>query len=182
MTKKPTFSVRLAKLPCACGGVLQPFKLQGKYDASIELGISAVVRGAVFLLKCNRCGGLSLAGSMLDALSDEAVLLLLKLDRCLSGGEARFLRKAALAIGQEELARALGLTRVTVARWECGQSLSPPHDFQLRGLVLGRLCKAGRFAGRWKKRREELTALIPVLEAARTAQAPRSPPPLQLAA
>ncbi|MGC4118723.1 MAG: helix-turn-helix transcriptional regulator [Myxococcales bacterium] len=138
--------------------------------------------GEVLLVKCDHCQEVSLPGAMLEALSDEAVLVLLGLDRCLSGGEARFLRKTAVGLGQEDLARALGLTRVTVARWEGEQSLSPQQDFQLRGLVLARLYKESRFAGRWKKRRQRIADLLPVLEAARTAEAPSHPPPLRLAA
>lgn len=183
MKKKNSFKVFVTPMPCSCGGTLRPCKLDGEKDVSTELGIPAVVVGSFVLLTCDRCNGASLAGSMLEVLSDEATMLLLKLDRRLSGAEARFLRKAALGVGQEELAQLLGLTRVTVARWEGARSLSAPHDFELRSLVLGHLCKASRLGGKWHRRHDELVRLMSqVLESARTAEAPARPPPLRLAA
>lgn len=170
----------MADVPCSCGGFLRACKFSGDYDVSTELGLPAVVRGAMGL-KCTRCGGSSLAGSVLEALSDDAVLLLLKLDRRLSGAEARFLRKAALGLGQADLAKSLGLTRVTVARWEGDDSLSAQHDFLLRALTLARLSRKALRPGRWKSRRCELTSLvITALDAARTTAAPQRRPPLRL--
>lgn len=134
--------------------------------------------------RCGKCGRVALPGKMLEALSDEAVLVLLRLERCLSGAEAKFLRKAALRIGQEELARRLGVTRVTVARWEGSRSLSGEHDFQLRGLIAAYLLKISRLGpSAWKKRRAELLEVLSsVLEAARTDEAPARPAPLRLPA
>jgi hypothetical protein len=122
----------------------------------------------------------ALAGSLLEAMADEAALVLLGQDRLLSGAEARFLRKTILAVRQDDLAGLMGITRVTVARWETAQSLTPQQDFGLRGLLLGHLCKASHLARRWKRQRARVTALLPVLEAARTTEAPAHLPPLQL--
>ena len=184
MTKNRTFSVTVRSLPCSCGGMLRPAKMKGKYDATAELGIKSEITGAWLAARCDRCGQLALPGRMLEELSDEAVLQLLKLDRLLSGAESKFLRKAALGIGQEELAKRLGITRVTVARWEGSRSLSAEHDFQLRGLIGGQLLSASRLGpGRWKRRRAELVELVTgVLVAARSDLAPANPPPLRIAA
>jgi len=173
----------LTNLPCSCGGVLRPHRMKGEYDASVELGLPTVVTGSWLVERCDKCGGVSLPGAMLEALSDEAVLLLLKLERRLSGAEAKFLRKAALGVGQEELARRLGVTRVTVARWEGERSLSAPHDFELRGHVAADLLKKTRIGGGWwRQRRAKLVELVTgVLESARSAEAPKRPPPLRLA-
>ena len=180
---KPQWKVALTNFPCSCGGVLRPYKVNGEYDATTEMGLPMLVSGSILLVKCDRCEGVALPGSLLETLSDEAVLVLLKLQRRLSGAEAKFLRKAALAISQEELSSLLGVTRVTVARWEGEQSLSAPHDFELRGLIVARLLSMSRLGGRWKRRRAELSSLVTrVLGSVRTVEAPASPPPLSIAA
>ena len=181
---KPQWKVILTNLPCSCGGVLRPYKLNGEYDATAEMGLPTLVRGSILLVKCDQCEGVALPGSLLETLSDEAVLVLLKLQRRLSGPEAKFLRKAALAIGQEELSSLLGVTRVTVARWEGQQSLSAPQDFELRGLIVARLLSMSQLGNsRWKRRRVELSSLVTkVLDSVRTVEAPASPPPLSIAA
>ncbi|HVE85247.1 MAG TPA: hypothetical protein VND93_20485, partial [Myxococcales bacterium] len=102
----------------------------------------------------------------------------------ISGIEAKFLRKAALAIGQQELGRCLGVSRPTVARWEGDSSLSAEHDLQLRNHVVLHLLRLAQFPGTWKKHRSELLRLVRsgAIEGARTAEAPRKLPPLRLAA
>ena len=164
--------------------MLRPHKMSGKYDASVELGTPAEVNGDWVGLRCDKCGHQALPGRLLEVLSEEAVLAMLTVDRCLSGNEAKFLRKAALGVGQEELARRLGITRVTVARWEGRRSLSAEHDFELRSLVMGQLLKTSLVGPTaWKKHRPRLVQLLPkVLEGARPSQAPARPPPLRIAA
>jgi DNA-binding transcriptional regulator YiaG len=179
---KKSLTVRLMDLRCSCGGTLHPFKFEGGYDATIELGLPALAKGSFWVVKCDRCKSEALPGTMLEFLSEEAVLLLLKLGRRLSGVEARFLRKAAVAIGQADLADRLGVTRVTVARWEGSKSLSAEHDFQLRALVLHHLVKKSRMAGAWKKHRSALIGILTNDDMARKQEAPRKPPPLRLAA
>lgn len=184
MANKRTFSVTVTTLPCSCGGLLRPHRISGKYDATIELGIPAEVSGAWMGLRCDRCRKVALPGKLLEVLSEEAILQLLKLDRCLSGRESQFLRKAALGIGQVELARRLGLTRVTVARWEARRSLSGEHDFELRALIAFHLLKVSRLGpSPWKKRGPQLLELVTGdLDSARTSEAPARPPPLRIAA
>lgn len=182
MKKAKRFSVFVTRLPCSCGGVLAGYKHQGEYDVSAELGLPALATGTMILLRCDRCGEMSMTGSMLDALVDSAALAVLGASRCLSGAEAKFLRKAALGLGQEELAKMLSLTRVTITRWEAEQSLSPSQDFDFRALVLGQLFKAARLGKRWKKHLPELRELTAILESARREPAPASPQPLLLAA
>ncbi len=185
MGKGRSFKVVLSNLPCSCGGTLRPHRLGGiEYDASAELGIPTLITGSWMVLKCDRCGEIALPGAMLEALSAEAVLLLLGLDRRVSGTEAKFLRKAALGVGQEELGNRLGVSRPTVARWEAEASLSPEHDLQLRNYVLLHLLRTAQFRSEWKKGRPKLLQLVKarVIEEARSTKAPRVIPPLRLAA
>ena len=182
MSRERTFSVTVTNLPCSCGGTLHPFRGKGELDISVELGIPSYIAGEWMGLRCDECGEVSLPGSMLDQVSNEAVLVLLRLERRLSGVEARFLRKAALAITQEELATRLGLSRPTVARWEADRSLSGEHDFQLRSFVALNLLKKSRHKpGAWASRRRELIELVADhLDAARSEEAPLELPPLRL--
>ncbi len=111
-------------------------------------------------------------------------MALLELSRRLSGAEARFLRKAALGIAQEELASRFGITRVTVARWETRRSLSAEQDYELRAHVAAELLELGkRGMAPWKSRRTALLELLTsILRAARTKAAPAALRPLRLAA
>jgi transcriptional regulator with XRE-family HTH domain len=54
----------------------------------------------------------------------------------LGADEARFLRKAVLGLTQEQLAKRMGINKVTVADWERGERLlSKEHDYELRGIA-----------------------------------------------
>ena len=169
--------------PCPCGGTLRPIKRK-EYDASVEIGIPLLLTGDVLGLGCENCGAVAIPGRVLEAATEEAVELVLRLGRLLSGREAKFLRKAALGLGQEELANKLGLSRPTVARWEAEKSLSAEHDFELRGLVLGVLLQRSRSgAPPWSRRHSALVQLATdILPGARSSPAPDDLPPLRIAA
>ena len=172
-------SVAASPVPCSCGGSLRRQRMSGRYDVTAELGLPAELVGLWEVLRCDSCEKSALAGGVLEAVSDEAVRMLLELPRCLSGAEARFLRKAALAIGQEELAQRLGITRVTVARWEGSRSLSAEHDFELRALVGAQLIRRGQ--GELKKSQAKLIELVTgALASARKNRAPARPPALRI--
>lgn len=183
MATKRHITVTVTNVPCSCGGTMEPFEVEGEYDASVELGIRAIALGTFMVLRCGRCGEVALPGRMLETLSNEGVLLLLGLDRRLSGAEARFLRKAGMALGQQGLAERLGVTRVTVARWEAEKSLSPEHDFALRSLVGHHLLKLGGLGTRpWSQRRGQLIKAVTNLDSAKVKAAPARPSPLRIAA
>lgn len=82
--------------------------------------------------------GETVAFSALDTLHKEIALNLCVLPSRLQGQHVRFLRKH-LGLSQKELADALGIQRVTVARWEQEHNKSIPGgtDRALRVLVLG---------------------------------------------
>jgi DNA-binding transcriptional regulator YiaG len=123
-------------------------------------------------------------GDKLEAAGDDAILLVLQLERRLSGREAAFLRKAALGIGQEVLARKLGVSRPTVARWEGATSLPAEHDLVLRGLILGHLLQQAKSGNeRWIHHRSKFFDIaVGVLGEARRNRAPAKPRPFRIAA
>jgi DNA-binding transcriptional regulator YiaG len=152
------------------------------YDASVEVGIPLILTGHLPALRCERCGAVAIMGYTLERARDEAVMLVVKLERQLSGREAVFLRKAALKMGQGVLARSIGVSRPTVARWEGSKSVPAEHDLALRGLVLGSLLRQAQSGtAPWNQRRSELIEIAAeVLPEARRARAPASPRPLKL--
>lgn len=161
---------------------MKPDHFESDYDLSVEFGLPVHVTGRWVALRCDRCGEVAIPGVMLEELSAETVLVLLRFERCLSGREARFLRKAALCEGQEALARRLGVSRITVARWEAESSLSPEHDLALRGVVLAHLAKQANVGlAPWKKHRRQVVPLLTtVLDSARSMPAPLTPEPIRL--
>jgi hypothetical protein len=123
-------------------------------------------------------------GDRLEAAGEDAVLLVLQLERRLSGREAAFLRKAALGMGQAVLARKVGVSRPTVARWEGATSLPAEHDLVLRGLALGHLLRQAKAGNEpWIGHRDELFDVAAgVLAEARRVKAPAKPRPFRIAA
>jgi DNA-binding transcriptional regulator YiaG len=154
------------------------------YDATAELGLPVVLTGRLRLLKCGSCGSLAAPGHLLENAAQSAVLALLEKESLLSGREAQFLRKAALSVGQVELAERLGVSRPTVARWEAEAALSSEHDFELKGLVLGELLAQSREKrSEWRHYGKKLLALAAqVMRSARRRPPARPTRPLRLAA
>jgi DNA-binding transcriptional regulator YiaG len=171
----------LTRVPCTCGGTMVPVKAR-RYDVSAELGIGVVLVGDVVGVECDRCKAFAIAGPVLESAAEMVVVKLLELERRVSGAEARFLRNAALGIGQAELAERLGVSRPTVARWEAARSLSAEHDFELRSVVVGEILTRARL-GTAKVSRAEVVALAGYsLKEARRKAAPKRIPPLRLPA
>jgi transcriptional regulator with XRE-family HTH domain len=178
------FAARTAtSLPCPCGGILVPTTLR-EFDASPLLGIPVLLKGHLPGLRCPNCGSVIVAGGALELASHEAVLVLLNLPRRLAGSEARFLRKAALELGQKQLASRLGLSRPTVARWETATSLAADQDFALRGLAIGELLRRARLDDSpWRREHARLLSIAEtVLREARNTKAPQRIRPLRIAA
>lgn len=174
--------VFLPKTPCQCGGTLSPHKVE-EYDASVDLGLPVTVTGEVPGLLCDSCDDFAVSGTLLELASEIAITDLLDLSRRLSGREAGFLRKAAVGIGQAELANKLGVSRATVARWEASKSLSSTQDFELRSVVMGHLLTRARIGPRQNKNREAMIGLAKrVLAGVRQRAAPKNPPRLRIAA
>ena len=119
---------------CECGGELRPTKFD-VYDFSDYVGFKVTVSGADGF-KCTKCGGETVDGSLVNAVMTYTIVQVAKSPRLLNGAEARFLRHSLHAT-QEELARNMGIDRVTVADWERGaKQISPQHDFILRTFAM----------------------------------------------
>lgn len=108
------------KMPiCApCGGDTRLETMT--YDLGPLLGLVHVTVENMPLVKCQKCGSVSVFGGILEfaALSIAAEML----SRAeLEPMEIRFLRKR-LGYTQEDLAQHLGVDRATVNRWEAGPS------------------------------------------------------------
>ena len=98
---------------------------------------------AMPVIVCQRCGAEMLDGADLERVRQHLASHFLASPNRLGSEEARYLRKSLL-LTQAELAKRIGITRVTVARWETGNgSISPQNDFILRGLVLAQLLRSG---------------------------------------
>jgi len=144
-------------------------------------GIPAILHGDLPGNRCARCGSRSIPGHVIENAANEAVLMILEVNRRLSGIEARFLRKSALRIGEAELARRFGIPTQVVRSWEASMSLAPDRDFALRSLVVG--CLLGEAdAGRRFNPKDILHAACESLQSTRRRRAPRRPRPLKIAA
>jgi hypothetical protein len=163
-----------AEMPCTCGGTMKRVQETGERDVTDLIGIPSVLTGKFTVLRCERCGEVSLPGFLLEEVAWSAVLMLLRLPRRLAGIEAQFLRKAAFMLTPQELAEKAGVAVEAVRAWEAARSLSPREDFELRSLVLGRLLRVSRDGKQpWARFKAELLRLSEdVLEGIRGTAAP----------
>ena len=119
---------------CECGGHLRVATLP-EYDFSDYVGFKLTLT-KIPGLRCDKCHGETLSGSMITRVLNLTTTRISSSPRRLHGAEARYLRKT-LGVTQEELATRMGINRVTVAKWECGdEQISPQHDYILRGMIL----------------------------------------------
>ncbi len=59
----------------------------------------------------------------------------------LHGSAAAFIRVRFFRMNQEDFAKAIGVSRTSVTRWEAAHRLLPMQDYLLRAYVLGSLAK-----------------------------------------
>lgn len=86
------------------------------HDVSALVGLDQVFIVKATVLRCDRCRAVSLDGSVVEALVSALARVVVGQDE-LRPKEVRFLREL-LGMTQAQLAERLGVTRVTVARWE----------------------------------------------------------------
>jgi DNA-binding transcriptional regulator YiaG len=112
-------------------------------DVGELLGLRSVVVQKVRALTCPKGHEPLVAGDLLETLQSAVVDQMLGGNFPLGGIEIRFLRKA-LGFTQQRLADLLGVTRVTVARWEAleEEQVDMPVSIALR-TVLGANAPAG---------------------------------------
>ena len=129
------------QLVCECGGRLLATTLV-RYDFSPYVGFEVILNG-MDGLKCNKCGGETIPGEMVDQVLIYTVVEIAKQPRRLNSAEARYLRHSIEAT-QEGLATMMGIIRGTVAKWEAeGGEISVQHDFMLRVFALTKLIAKG---------------------------------------
>ncbi len=77
----------------------------------------------------------SLDGQVLESIRFALAHAAIELEARLHADLARYLRRY-MGLTQQELADRMGITRVTVARWEGGEEpISPQNDYVLRGIA-----------------------------------------------
>lgn len=123
---------------CECGGRLRPAILRD-YDFSGYAGMPVRLE-AVPGLRCAACAGEALEGGAINLLLKIMVVEIAKKSERLTADEAKFMRRILMGT-QQELATRMGIARETVAKWECGETISPQHDLILRIFVLAPLVR-----------------------------------------
>jgi DNA-binding transcriptional regulator YiaG len=108
------------------------------HDVSALVGLDQVFLVKTTALACDRCGSVSLDGSVVEALIESLARIIVGQDE-LRPKEVRFLREL-LGMTQAALAERLGVTRVTVARWETAEGdVGTVSSLALRTLVAWQL-------------------------------------------
>lgn len=121
--------------PCEeCGGttVVEPDAVRG-YAIG---GLPHVALHGVRVIRCERCGAESVVIPKIAQLHRVLADLFVKQPRMLAPVEVRFLRKH-VGMSTADFARAMGVARETVSRWESGSApMGQVADRLLRLLVL----------------------------------------------
>jgi putative zinc finger/helix-turn-helix YgiT family protein len=120
-----------------CGGRMEATEGTHRYD---ESGLKNVLLMNVPIYKCVSCGETEVEIPGMEELHFLLGLLILYKPTRLTRDEVRYLRKH-MGRSQEELASDLGVTRITVTRWESGRTLRVDQDKHLRRLYIDRKSK-----------------------------------------
>jgi DNA-binding XRE family transcriptional regulator len=116
-----------------------------EYEAGAIFGLKRVRLRHVPALVCDRCGAVMLPGKVLDHVQETLATCIAQNSEDLVPSAFRFLRKH-FGMTQAILAERLGVTRLTVHRWESGEvSIGRTGSLAMRTFVL--LPKLRRPAG-----------------------------------
>ncbi|RMG53576.1 MAG: helix-turn-helix domain-containing protein [Acidobacteria bacterium] len=112
-----------------CGKRMRKEKGDYKY---VESGLRNIILHRIEIYRCRHCGEVIPKIPQVKELHRAIAEHLFKKDSLLSGEEIRFLRKQ-MDLRAVDLAAILGVTKVTVSRWETGKErISPPADRAIR--------------------------------------------------
>lgn len=100
-----------------------------------ESGLKNILLINIPIWKCNHCGETAVEIPGMEELHKLLAIIVVLKPTGLQKEEIRFLRKH-LGYSQDELAEKLGVTRVTVTRWEEGQTFQKSNDKALRRLYV----------------------------------------------
>lgn len=111
-----------------CGKVME--KKQGTYPY-LESGLKNVLLMNIPMYQCPSCHSSEVEIPCMEELHLLLAFLIVLQPQPLKGEEVRYLRKH-LGYSQEELANFLGVTRVSIARWESGRAIRKDQDKHFR--------------------------------------------------
>ena len=121
-----------------CKTRMKKIKTDYKYT---ESGLRNVILKGITAYKCPKCRGINPIISKIKEVHKTIAQQLLKKDSLLTGEEIVYLRKE-MKIKAKDLAQILGVTKVTVSRWENEkEQISPVCDRLIRFLYDNRIFK-----------------------------------------
>jgi len=121
-----------------CKTRMKRIKTDYKYT---ESGLQNVILKGITAYKCSKCRGINPVISKIKEVHKAIAQQLLKKDSLLTGEEIVYLRKE-MKIKAKDLAEILGVTKVTVSRWENEkEQISPVCDRLIRVLYGNRIFK-----------------------------------------
>ena len=117
----------------SCKTKMKKIKTDYKYT---ESGLQNVILEGITAYECPKCGGINPIISRIKEVHRTIAQELLKKDSLLTGKEIVYLRKE-MKIKAKDLAQILGVTKVTVSRWENGKEQTSPICDRLIRLLYG---------------------------------------------
>jgi DNA-binding transcriptional regulator YiaG len=118
-----------------CSGHMKQKTLK-EYEAGAVFGLKRVLLRRVSVLVCDRCGAVMLPGNVLDQVQETLATWMAQNTEDLVPSTFRFLRKH-FGMTQAALATRLGVARLTVHRWECGDvPIGRTQSLAMRTFVL----------------------------------------------
>jgi DNA-binding transcriptional regulator YiaG len=114
-------------------GFLQPGQTKD-HNIGPLFGFDHVLLTEAPALICDHCGHIALEGEVIETARRKLGEIIVRSREPLTPAEARFLRET-IGMTQAQLAERLGLSRVTVTRWETGEDLGAIQSFAIRTLA-----------------------------------------------
>lgn len=123
-----TYNDELVRTCYECRGTASGRRENYNYS---ECGLNNVVLKGVVVYRCARCGSAHVEIPNMDGLHRTIALLILEKSTALSSAEIRFLRTLA-GFTATQFAKALGVTKTALSRWENNQRIGTQSDRSIR--------------------------------------------------